>query len=118
VSETSDLQAAARASARELVEDVAARLELDDVKAALADIAKGCGSAATSCEVVSAVPLDDSQRARIEARLASENGAVAVRYRVEPTILGGLVVRVGDRLIDGSVAARLGQLRHALLGTR
>jgi F0F1-type ATP synthase delta subunit len=118
VSEHADLQDAARASAHELVEDVADRLQLDRVKAALADLAQGRDAAAASCEVVSAVPLDASQRTRIEDRLRAEHGNVLVRYRVEPAILGGLVVRVGDRLVDGSVAARLGQLRQALLGSR
>ena len=37
-----------------------------------------------------------------------------VHYRVDPAILGGLIVRVGDRLIDNSLAARLAAMRQTL----
>ena len=37
-----------------------------------------------------------------------------MRYRVDPAILGGLIVRVGDKLIDGSVASRLAAMKQAL----
>jgi len=73
---------------------------------------------AEGAEVASAVPLTDAERAAIEARLHAAHGDdLAIRFRVDPALLGGLVVRVGDRYIDGSVAARLGQLRQELTGT-
>jgi F-type H+-transporting ATPase subunit delta len=39
-----------------------------------------------------------------------------VRYAVDPSIRGGLVVRVGDEVIDGSIASRLTQVRSAFAG--
>jgi len=68
--------------------------------------------------VTSAVPLTEGERSELERRLRSRHGqALAIAYRVDPTILGGLAVRVGDRYVDGSVATRLGKLRQTLIGT-
>lgn len=67
-------------------------------------------------EVVSAVPLDQDTVRMIENRLTSIAGhAFVVDARVDPSIVGGLVVRVGDRVIDRSVRARLASLRQDLL---
>jgi F0F1-type ATP synthase delta subunit len=41
-------------------------------------------------------------------------GAISVSFRVDPSILGGLVVRVGDRVVDGSVSGQLANLRQQL----
>jgi F-type H+-transporting ATPase subunit delta len=66
-------------------------------------------------EIVTAVPLDGGQRARIAEELGRliEKRVVSTE-RVDPAILGGLVARVGDRLIDGSARTRLQSLREAL----
>ena len=59
-------------------------------------------------EVVSAVPLDDEQRRKTAELLSAMVGKeVRLVPRIEPRILGGLVARVGDRLIDGSTRAKL-----------
>jgi F-type H+-transporting ATPase subunit delta len=66
-------------------------------------------------EVVTAVPLDDAQRQQLMARLEAQHGAgLAYSYRVDPAILGGMIVRVGDKLIDGSVASKLAAMKQAL----
>ncbi len=66
-------------------------------------------------EVRSAIPLDDDQTARLAAALGRATGKeVEVRVIVDPSIQGGLVARVGDTVIDGSVRRRLEQLRNAL----
>lgn len=66
-------------------------------------------------EVVSAIPLADDQRHTLETRLAGQYGAnLAYEYKVDPTILGGMIVRVGDKLIDGSVSSRLAALKQTL----
>ena len=55
----------------------------------------------TTAEVTSAHPLNDGQVAALKAKLAASiGGDVAVDLRVDPSILGGLVVRVGSRMID------------------
>ena len=67
--------------------------------------------------VLSAVPLTDAQEARLAAVLTRMYGrSITIRTAVEPSVRGGLVIRVGDELIDGSVATRLAQARTALAG--
>lgn len=66
-------------------------------------------------EVTTATPLADDQRQTLEARLVSQYGGNLVyEYKVEPAILGGMKIRVGDKLIDGSVASRLNALKQTL----
>jgi len=70
-----------------------------------------------SAEVVSAHPLDDGQMAALKARLKSMVGAeVAVDAAVDPAILGGLIVRMGSRQIDGSIRTKLNALASAMKG--
>lgn len=67
--------------------------------------------------VVSAVPLTDAQEQRLAERLSDIYGRqMSIRTAIEPSIRGGLVVRVGDEVIDGSIAARLMNARQALAG--
>lgn len=66
-------------------------------------------------EVRSAMPLDDDQRTRLAEALGKATGKkVSVKVIVDPAVLGGLVARVGDTVIDGSVRHRLTQLKAAL----
>jgi len=65
--------------------------------------------------VTSAVPLDAAEVAALEQRLAATAGAqVELSQRVDASLIGGLQVRLGDRLIDGSVRGRLERLRTRL----
>ncbi|MDY6908255.1 MAG: ATP synthase F1 subunit delta [Chloroflexota bacterium] len=67
-------------------------------------------------EVTTAVSLDDEERAKVIGRLGGITGQeVVLSERVDPTIIGGLVARVGDRLIDGSTRSRLAALKESLL---
>lgn len=50
-------------------------------------------------EVVSALPLDDSEKAEVK----KATGADEIEYSVNPSILGGLILRSGDKVVDGSV---------------
>ncbi|HSJ27131.1 MAG TPA: ATP synthase F1 subunit delta [Acidimicrobiia bacterium] len=69
----------------------------------------------TVAEVRTAVPLDDATVARLAAALERRTGrSVEVRTIVDPSVLGGVVARVGDTVIDGSVARRLRSLRETL----
>lgn len=68
-------------------------------------------------EVVSAIPLDDTQRARIVAALNRAGHArVRLDERVDPAILGGLVVKIGSRVFDSSIRGRLQRLAHVMKG--
>ena len=66
-------------------------------------------------EITTAVPLTPEEVERIAAFVSGLIGReVVVTPRVDETILGGLVVQIGDRLLDGSARARLTGLRESL----
>src|SRR5436190_15656427 len=67
-------------------------------------------------QVTLAKPVDDEQRASIARQLSHTLGKPVVpQVRINPNILGGIIVRVGDRVMDGSVRRRLGVLRARML---
>jgi len=67
-------------------------------------------------DVTTAVPLDDGQQDAVKQRLSSALGKqVRLRLKVDPSIIGGMVVQIGDRLINGSIAGRLASLRRELV---
>ena len=66
-------------------------------------------------EIRSAVPLDEATIDRLAAALARVTGkSLEVKTIVDPAVLGGILARVGDTVIDGSVARRLSELREVL----
>ncbi len=66
--------------------------------------------------VRAAVPLDDTQQSTLRDRLARMLAATPViTIVVDPALIGGLIVQVGDRVYDASVRSGLEQLRHRLL---
>ena len=68
-------------------------------------------------EVRSAVPLDDNQRNELAASLSKATGKkVEIKDLVDPSIIGGVVAKVGDTVIDGSVRRRLEQLKEQVRG--
>ena len=65
-------------------------------------------------EVRSAIALSDDQQQRLAGALQQATGKdVTVKVIVDPSVMGGLVTRIGDEVIDGSVRARINQLREA-----
>ncbi len=73
------------------------------------------GPSARLATVTSAVELDAGTRQQVEGSVRSRYGAdVQIRYEVDPQLIGGLLIRVGDEVIDGSVAARLRELDSTL----
>jgi F-type H+-transporting ATPase subunit delta len=79
----------------------------------LVDEAKGIAHAT----VTSAVPLSEDDLRSVESRLRELTGGdVVVETEVDESILGGMVVRIGDRLIDGSTKSKLQALKRQLAG--
>ncbi len=72
----------------------------------------GAGGAGRA-EVTSALPLSADEQATIKNDLTGR-GAGEVAFKVDPKILGGLVVRVGDRVVDASVSGQLESLKQSL----
>ena len=71
----------------------------------------------TTAEVTTAHPLTDDQVAALKAKLRARVGRdVSLRQRVDPSILGGLVVRLGSQMIDASIATKLNTLALAMKG--
>jgi F-type H+-transporting ATPase subunit delta len=67
--------------------------------------------------VGTAHPLSDTQRAQIVARLTEAGFSGAqLRETVDPSLLGGLVVRIGSRLYDNSIKSKLQRLQYAMKG--
>ena len=67
--------------------------------------------------VTTAVPLSEDERAAVAARLSAITGmTVDVTTVVDESIIGGVVARIGDQLIDGSTRTRLKALRRSLEG--
>lgn len=67
-------------------------------------------------EIASAVPLNDKQRAALLQNLERVTGKkIQANYSIDPALLGGAVVRVGDTVYDGSVRNQLDRLRHRLV---
>lgn len=65
--------------------------------------------------VTSALPLDEAERASYQAALAESLGTDAgVSFRADPDILGGVVLQVGDQIVDDSVAGKLDALKAEL----
>ena len=64
--------------------------------------------------VESAVELDEATRARVASGLAKQYGPdLAIDYRTNPALIGGLRIRVGNDVLDGSVQGRLDRLAAA-----
>lgn len=67
-----------------------------------------------TAQVTSALPLSKEEAETVKRDVLAKAGAKEVTFRVDPTILGGLVIRVGDKVLDSSVAGRLEGLRQSL----
>lgn len=87
--------------------------QIADVLVAMAAAAR----AAVVAEVRVAVPLDDAKKRQLAQALAASSGQqVELKVVVDPDVVGGIMVKMGDTVIDGTVARRLAELRGRLTG--
>lgn len=69
-------------------------------------------------EVTTATPMDEAQQNLVKKALERRTGkSIIMNTRVDPSILGGVIARVGDQVIDGSVRYRLAALQQRLLNS-
>jgi len=97
-----------------MVQDGSIQL-VDQLGDALAQVSSGRTAAPTKAEITSAVALTAEEQAQMRQTLSARYGeGLTFTFSVDPTLMGGLRVRVGDRLIDTSVATRLQSMRETL----
>ena len=80
---------------------------INDFFSKVPDSAKSLGG---DVEVVSAMPLEKTEQDNVKKQIGAEN----VTFSVDPAILGGLIIRAGDRVVDGSVRRDLNELSTRL----
>lgn len=67
-------------------------------------------------EVTSAIALDEDQEKKLVSKLVAMTGkSIQLSKKVDPSVIGGVLVRIGDTVIDGSVRGQLAALRDGLL---
>lgn len=94
----------------EALDDKRQRALIDDFFSGLKDGKVEVAEGETGDAVVtSALPLNDKEKKAVEKSLKG-----TVEYKVDPGILGGLVVRMGDKVLDGSVAGKLDSMRQSV----
>ena len=87
--------------------------EVSEVFSILVDQAKKL----LSLEISSAFELDESEKQEIQNRIQKDFGSMAsISWSIDPELLGGLLVKAGDRQLDGSVRGALEKLRTQLTG--
>jgi F-type H+-transporting ATPase subunit b len=111
--------AAAQRLIGEVMDDKRQHALLDEffsgVKSGKLVVLEGAELAGDSAEVTSALPLSNEEQASVKKNVLDKMGAnVAIEFRVDPQILGGLVIRIGDKVLDGSVSGQLEGLRKSL----
>jgi len=85
------------------------------VKSGQVVVLEGQQVGGASAEVTSALPLTDQEKDSVKQDVLAKIGDQAtVTFRVDPAILGGLIVRVGDKVLDGSVSGQLQSMRQSL----
>ena len=69
-------------------------------------------------EIISAVSLDEQQRGRITEELRARYGErLDLRFSVDSSLIGGLIIRVGDQVLDNSLRARLSAIQRNMLSS-
>lgn len=85
------------------------------IKAYLAELSRRRGE--LTAEVTSAVPLSDAQHAAlVEAIRSKHGGKVQVEVEIDRSLIGGLIVKIGSRMIDNSLRSKLQRLQLAMKG--
>src|SRR3712207_1672017 len=103
-------------SLRSTLSDQGADEQFDAVVEQFIELVRGSGP--REAEVTSAVPLAPAQQEAVLQQLRSKYGpALDVKFEVDESILGGLLVRVGDRVLDTTVRSRLTQVQQRMLGS-
>ena len=115
---TAKLEADAPREVRNAVAALAAEGRLNTLPAVVQayEVATNRGTQVLDATVTSAVALADAEQAAIAADLRGKYGeSLVVHFDVDETLIGGLIVRVGDRVLDNSLRARLSAVQRSML---
>lgn len=92
--------------------------QLPEVVEAFASYAGGAAAEILDATVTSAVPLSEAQKATIAKDLRARYGAeLTVTYSTDPSLIGGLIIRVGDQVLDNSLRTRLSAIQRHMLAS-
>lgn len=108
------VSASTLAIVRHLVQQPRGRRIASLISDAAAIVAEQEGSVIAT--VSTAAPLGETERTRLQAALAGKYGRVKFNELVDPSLVGGVRIVIGDEVIDGSVATRIADLRQQLAG--
>lgn len=87
--------------------------DISDAYSRLLDIHRGIERG----EVITAVPLTDEDKAKLEERLGNiMDKKVFIQSRVDSSLIGGIVVKIGGKLLDGSTRSQLEALKNSMHG--
>ena len=103
-------------SLRATLKDQDAEDQFDAVAASFIELVRGSGP--RDAEITSALPLDRAQQDTILQQLGAKYGpGLEVKFTVDESLLGGLIVRVGDQVLDTSVRSRLAEVQQRMLAS-
>ncbi len=92
--------------------------QVPEVVEAFAGYAAGAPAEALDATITSAVVLSEAQQATITSDLRARYGAdVMVSFETDPSLIGGLIIRVGDQVLDNSLRTRLGAIQRNMLAS-
>ena len=89
---------------------------IDEITSALEAYITRSGPQTLDAEVTSAVALAPEQQARISADLRQRYGdQLAIAFNTDPALIGGLIIRVGDQVLDNSIRTRLSAVQRTMM---
>jgi F-type H+-transporting ATPase subunit delta len=101
---------------RQMLRDNGAEDQFDEVIQEFIELVRGAGP--REALITSAVPLDQQQQHAIVQELRKKYGAaLVINFEVDPAILGGLIIQVGDQVLDDSVRSRLMAIQQRMLAS-
>lgn len=92
--------------------------QLPEIIEAFERYGQGEGESVLDAEVTSAVPLSEAQQERIIHELQQRyNQPLTVKFNVDESLIGGLIIRVGDQVLDNSLRVRLSAVQRNMLSS-
>lgn len=85
------------------------------VQAGKVIVLQGADLKGATAEITSALPLTDAEKDTVRTSIIAKTGSQTVTFHIDPAIVGGLIIKVGDKVVDGSVAGQIETMRQNLV---